>query len=115
MYTMKAIFVRFGFSFLCSWRRKVNDTVNEFIAQSSSPLSHAGSWLPRRWSSSDSEDSSEEVTSIVLTHESSRNQTNFVIEKNYTLLLLDLEALGVDRDNDLDLLKPVGNRKLFKR
>lgn len=51
----------------------------------------------------------------MLTHESSRNQTNFVIEKNYTLLLLDLEALGVDRDNDLDLLKPVGNRKLFKR
>ena len=42
-------------------------------------------------------------------------QTNFVIEKNYTLLLLDLEALAVERDNDLDLCKPVGNKKYFKR
>ena len=91
----------------------MNDTANEFIAQSSSPLSHAGSWLPWRWSSSDSEDSSEEVTYIVLTHESSRDQKIFEIEKNYTLLLLDLEALGVDRDNDRDLLKPVGKRKFF--
>lgn len=42
-------------------------------------------------------------------------QTNFGIEKNYTLLLLDLEALAVERDNDLDLCKPVGNKKNFEK